>query len=102
MLHANAFPYEDFWQPMHTEKAAFDFVGLGASARTPPVQGFLARSGRSDLPWSLCNDPSMLIIAAERIPPMLVTFVREHRGVNVQFTKTFEGKEITAWRCQRI
>lgn len=102
VLHANAFPYEDFWQPMHTEKAAFDFVGLGASARTPPVQGFLARSGRSDLPWSLCNDPSMLIIAAERIPPMLVTFVREHRGVNVQFTKTFEGKEITAWRCQRI
>jgi hypothetical protein len=102
VLHANAFPYEDFWQPMRTEKAAFDFVGLGASARTPPVQGFLAKSGRSDLPWSLCNDPSMLIIAAPRIPPMLVTFVREHRGVDVQFTNAFEGKQITAWRCQRL
>jgi hypothetical protein len=102
VLHADAFPYEDFWQPLRTENAAFDFVGLGASARTPPVQDFLTKSGRSDLPWSLCNDPSMLIIARPPIPPMLETFVREHRGVNVQFTRAFEGKDFTAWRCQRI
>jgi hypothetical protein len=102
VLHADAFPYEDFWRPLHRERAAFDFVGLGASARTPPVQDFLTKTGRADLPWSLCTDPSMLIVAAPYIPPMLVTFVSEHRGVNVRFDRVFEGTDIVAWKCQRI
>lgn len=102
VLHANSFPYEDFWTPLHTEKAPFDFVGLGASARTPPVQDFLARTGRTDLPWSLCNDPTMVIITAPYMVPMLTTFVDEHHGVKVQFEESFQGKRISAWKCHRI
>jgi hypothetical protein len=102
VLHANSFPYEDFWTPLHTEKAPFDFVGLGASARTPPVQDFLARTGRTDLPWSLCTDPEMVIIAAPYLTSWLTTFVQEHRGVTVQFEETFKGKRISAWKCRRI
>ena len=102
ILHANAFPYEDFWTPLQNEKAKFEFVGLGASARTPPVQDFLARTGRMDLPWSMCNDPSMLIIATADVPPMLTEFVAEHRGVNVLFEEAFRGERILAWKCHRI
>jgi hypothetical protein len=102
VLHANSFPYEDFWTPLHTEKTPFDFVGLGASARTPPVQDFLSGTGRTDLPWSLCTDPAMVIITEPYITSWLTTFVQEHRGVAVQFDQTFKGKRITAWKCHRM
>ena len=102
VLHANSFPYEDFWTPLHTEKAPFDFVGLGASARTPPVQDFLARTGRTDLPWSLCNEPGMVIITAPYVVSMLTNFVDEHHGVKVQFEESFQGKRIFAWKCHRM
>lgn len=102
VLHADSFPYEDFWTPLHAEKAAFDFVGLGASARTPPVQDFLARTGRTDLPWSLCTDPAMVIITAPYMTPLLTAFVYEHRGVKVQFEEAFHGQRILAWKCHRM
>jgi hypothetical protein len=102
VLHADYFPYENYWTPLHNEKASFDFVGLGASARTPPVQEFLAKTGRTDLPWSLCTEPAMLIITAPQVLPMLTAFVNEHRGVRVQFEQAFKGKRILAWRCHRM
>jgi hypothetical protein len=102
VLHAHWFPYEDFWTPLHTENARFDFVGLGASTQTPPVQDFLAKTGRTDLPWSLCTEPAMLIITAPRIPPMLTAFVDEHHGVKVKFEQAFKGKRIRAWKCLRL
>lgn len=101
VLHAQAFPYEDFWTPLHNEKATFDFVGLGASARTPPVQDFLAKSNLSDLPWALCNAPTMLIVAAPYVPPMLSVFVQEHHGTAVQFDEAFHGRRFVAWKCRR-
>jgi hypothetical protein len=101
VLHANAFPYEDYWRPLHSDRASFDFVGLGASARTPPVQDFLRTTGRTDLAWSLCSDPSVLLIASEHLPPMLTTFVAEHRGVSVRFEEVFHGQRVTAWKCRR-
>lgn len=102
ILHANAFPYEDFWRPLHTEKASFDFVGLGASARTPPVQDYLMSTGHADLPWSLCTSPTMLIVARQDLPPRLARFVEEHRGVKVELEPAFEGKRIQAWKCRRL
>jgi hypothetical protein len=102
VLHAGWFPYEDFWTPLRTEKVPFDFVGLGASARTPPVQDFLSRTGRTDLPWSICTDPTMVIITAPYATPWLTAFVREHRGVEVQFEESFKGKRFSAWKCQRL
>jgi hypothetical protein len=102
ILHANAFPYEDFWRPLHSEKASFDFVGLGASARTPPVQDYLLSTGHADLPWSLCTSPAMLIVARQDLPPRLARFVEEHRGVTVELEPAFEGKRIQAWKCRRL
>lgn len=102
ILHGAAFPYEDFWTPLHIQPSAFDFVGLGASARTPPVQDYLAKTGHTDLPWSLCTNPSMLLISAGHAPPMLVKFVEEHRGAKVRFDKAFEGGRIVAWKCRRL
>lgn len=101
-LHANAFPYEDFWTPLHTEKAVFDFVGLGVSARTPPVQDFLAKSGYGDIPWSLCTDSRTAIISAGYVPPMLTTFVKEHHNATVEFVESFEGRRMLAWTCRRV
>jgi hypothetical protein len=99
VLHANAFPYEDFWRPLRTEKAPFPFVGLGVSARTPPVQEFLKRTGRTDLPLSLCTEPHSLLIARTDLPPLLTQFAIDHHDRQVRYTPVFEGKRITAWKC---
>ncbi|HYH05843.1 MAG TPA: hypothetical protein VEK11_02180 [Thermoanaerobaculia bacterium] len=99
LLHAAAFPYEDYWRPLHVEQRPFPFLGLGVSARTPPVQEFLRRSGRTDLPLALCSDPNMLIIARDNLPPMLEQFMREHHAREVRYVPAFAGKRFTAWRC---
>lgn len=99
VLHGNAFPYEDFWRPLRTEKTPFPFVGLGASARTPPVQDFLKRTGRTDLPLSLCTEPDSLLIARSDLPPLLTEFASEHHNRQVRYTQAFKGQRFTAWKC---
>jgi hypothetical protein len=101
ILHGNAFPYEDFWSPLQTKTAAFDFVGLGVSARTPPVQEFLARTGMTDLPFSLCTQSGMVFVAHPYMIPMLTTFLSEHRGMTVEFIEAYKGRRILAWRCRQ-
>jgi len=103
VLHAYHFPFEDYWLPLHPQPTPpFPFIALGASARTPPVEDFLKRTGRADLLTSLCSDPSLLLVTAPPTLPMLVTFMREHHGMNVQFTPLFTGKRTQAWRCGRV
>lgn len=99
VLHGNAFPYEDYWRPLLVEKTPFPFVALGVSARTPPVQDSLRRTGRIDLPLSLCTEPGLLIVAPAYIPQLLTTFVAEHHGTTVRFETAFEGQRFTAWKC---
>lgn len=99
VLHGNAFPYEDYWRPLLVEKTPFPFVALGVSARTPPVQDSLRRTGRIDLPLSLCTEPGLLIVAPAYIPQLLTTFVAEHHGTAVRFETAFEGQRFTAWKC---
>jgi hypothetical protein len=99
VLHGNAFPYEDYWRPLRTESTPFPFVALGVSARTPPVQDSLRRTGRTDLPLSLCTEPGLLIVAPAYIPQLLTTFVAEHHGTAVRFQLAFEGQRLTAWKC---
>lgn len=99
VLHGNAFPYEDFWRPLRTEEVPFPFVGLGASARTPPVQDFLERTGRTDLPLSLCTEPGTLLIARADLPPLLTQFATEHHHRQVRYAPVFTGQRFTAWKC---
>ncbi len=99
VLHGNTFPYEDYWRPLHVEKAPFPFVALGVSARTPPVQGSLRKNGRTDLPLSLCTEPGLVIVTYPYIGDMLTTFMAEHHQRHVRFVPAFEGKRFTAWKC---
>jgi len=102
VLHGNAFPYEDYWQPLHRGDVAFDFVGLGVSAQTPPVVEYLSRTKRTDLPWSLCSDPSMAMIARPYIRKMLENFVLEHHRTEVSLEPAFEGTRFTVWKCRPV
>lgn len=101
ILHGSAFPYQNYWQPLQPHETSFDFVALGVSARTPPVQEFLRKTQRTDLPWALCNDRRMLIVAEPYIMPLLQEFVAEHHRARVAFQPVFRGKLFTAWRCHR-
>lgn len=99
VLHGHAFPYEDFWRPLRTEKTPFPFIALGVSARTPPVQDFLKRTGRTDLPLSLCTEPRSLLIARHDILGLLTQFAADHHHRQVRYSPVFEGKRFTAWKC---
>jgi hypothetical protein len=99
VLHGSAFPYEDYWRPLHVETTPFPFIALGVSARTPPVQDSLRRFGRTDLPLSLCREPGLIIVAPPYIPTLLTTFLAEHHGMQVRFDPTFTGQHLTAWKC---
>jgi hypothetical protein len=101
VLHGDAFPYEDYWRPLRVEKTPFPFIGLGVSARTPPVQDSLRRTGRTDLPLSLCSEPGLVLVARESLPPLLVPFLARHHGLTVRFEPYFRGQRFTAWRCVR-
>jgi hypothetical protein len=101
VLHGHAFPYEDYWRPLQVERVPFPFVALGVSARTPPVQDSLRRTGRTDLPLSLCTQPGLVIVAPAYITGMLKTFMAEHHKFDVRFDPAFEGEYFTAWKCTR-
>ncbi len=101
IIHGNAFPYEDYWRPLHTTQPPFPFIGLGMTDQTPPVQDALREMASVDVAWSLCSEPGLILIAWDPIPPMLSRYVLEHRGAAVRFEPVFRGKCETAWRCRR-
>jgi hypothetical protein len=101
IIHGNAFPYEDYWQPLHPAPPPFAFIALGLTDQTPPVQDALRETASVDVAWSLCSDPRLILIAWDPIPPMLSRYVLEHRGAAVRFEPVFRGKCLTAWRCRR-
>jgi hypothetical protein len=101
IIHGNAFPYEDYWRPLHPAPPPFAFIGLGLTDQTPPVQDALRKMASVDVAWSLCSDPGLVLIAWDPIPPMLSRYVLEHRGATVRFEPVFRGEGVNAWRCRR-
>jgi len=101
ILHGGAFPFEDYWRPLHDENNSFPFVALGVSGRTPMVQESLRRTGRTDLPLSLCSEAGLVIVGNSDITMLLTRFVQEHHHLNVRFVPAFTGPRFTAWRCER-
>jgi len=101
IIHGNAFPYEDYWRPLHPAPPPFAFIGLGMTDQTPPVQDALRETASIDVAWSLCSDPSLILIAWDSIPPMLSRYVLEHRGAAVRFEPVFRGECMISWRCRR-
>ena len=90
ILHGGAFPYEDYWQPLRPTAPPFPFVSLASGAT------------RSDpgLPWRLCTDPGLVLVAYPHIPARLARYVAEHRGVEVRFERVYASERINAWRCR--
>jgi len=101
VFHANAFPYEDYWRPLHARRDAPAFLPLGVYAQSPPVQQFLRRKGWTDLPRALCTEPSLQLVTFPQFPPMLETAVREHQHAAVRYEPVFQGERVTAWKCRR-
>jgi hypothetical protein len=101
IIHGNAFPYEDYWQPLHPTPPPFPFIGLGAADQTPPVQDALRSMAGTDVAWSLCSDPRLILIAWQPIPPMLSRYVFEHHNTMVRFEPLLRREEMSAWRCRR-
>jgi hypothetical protein len=99
IIHGNAFPFEDYWRPLHTSPALFPFIALGSSQRTPLLQDALRRGASTDVAWSLCSDPTLLLVAWDVLPPRLEQSVREHHGVSVRFVPLFRSERVSAWRC---
>jgi len=101
IIHGNAFSYEDYWRPLHPAPPPFAFIGLGLTDQTPPVQDALRATASIDVAWSLCSDPTLVLVAWEPIPPMLSQYVLEHRGVAVHFEPLLRREHVSAWRCHR-
>jgi hypothetical protein len=102
VLHADAFPLEDWWRPLQVAKPPFPFVPLGVSARTPPVQDFLRRTGRLDLPLALCSEPGLVVVSGSYLPVLLTRFVKEHHGIDVTFEALLGTERFTVWECRRL
>jgi hypothetical protein len=90
VLHGGAFPYEDYWQPLRPTAPPFPLVMLGSNAT----------HADPDLPWRLCTDPSLVLIAYPHVPPRLVRYVAEHRHAVVRFERVYASGRINAWRCR--
>jgi hypothetical protein len=99
VIHGSAFPFEDYWRPLHPNPPPFPFVALGNSQRTPLLQDALRRGASTDVAWSLCSDPKLLLVAWDALPPRLEQSVREHHGVSVRFVPLLRSERVSAWRC---
>lgn len=102
VLHASAFPYERYWRPLSAVPSRFALLPLGATALTPHVQAFLDRQKISDLPWALCTQPGLVLVAYPHVPPLLEESVAGRRDVRVVFEPLHEGAQFTTWQCRRV
>lgn len=100
VLQGAAFPFEAYWRPLRKNPFPFAFVALGVSAQTPPVQQFLAHTGRLDLPLALCREPTLRLVTRKERLPFLSKFLLEHHGLNATFVVAFRGRTFKAFSCR--
>lgn len=99
VIHAGEFPYESIWRPFHQEKRRFNFLPLGTAQQTPLTQDFLRKTGRLNLPLSICSEPGMVLVASPSFLPVISEFVREHDGRQVEFELALTTATFFGWRC---
>ncbi|MEQ1908686.1 MAG: hypothetical protein ABMA15_07675 [Vicinamibacterales bacterium] len=98
VLHADAFPSEHWWRPFHTPPVTLAAIQLGQYQHNPLIDDYLSRSGRQPLLRAICTDRSILVVSEEgRLQPA-TTFIREHYGIEVEWTEVFAGS-FRVWRC---
>jgi len=100
VIHADALRWEYVWRPFRPSHFPRPFLGIGASAQTPPVQAALIREGRGGLVSAMCSSDRVVLLARPWLPPALIIFMKEHYGRDIAFDALFEGRTFTAWQCR--
>ncbi|MBM3817900.1 MAG: hypothetical protein FJW14_02610 [Acidimicrobiia bacterium] len=99
VLHGDAFPMEHWWRPFHEPPVRFSMIRLGGNNGNPRLRHFLNRTGRSRLLVSVCDDPSIFVVAEAGTIEMVPQYMLEHADRRVTVEPVFEGS-FTAWRCR--
>lgn len=99
VLHAGNFPYQSIWRPFHQEERRFSFLPLGTAQQTPPTQDFLRKTGRLNLPLSICSEPGIVLVTSPSFLPVISKFVLEHNGRQVEFELALTTNTFFGWRC---
>ena len=99
VLHGDAFPMEHWWRPFHQPPELFAMIRLGGNHGNPRLRYFLERTGHSRLLVSICDDPSIFVVAEAGTSEMVPRYMAEHAGRSVTVEPVFEGS-FTAWRCR--
>jgi hypothetical protein len=66
--------------------------------QSPRVQHFLTSTGHSPLLRSICDDPSILVVADSSELDVPTRYLREHDHLDVTWTEVFDGS-FRVWRC---
>ncbi len=99
VLHGDAFPMEHWWRPFHEPPVRFPMIRLGGNNGNPRQREFLKTTGRSRLLVSICEDPSIFVVAEAGTIEMVPVYMAEHAGRSVAVEPVFEAS-FTAWRCR--
>ena len=83
IVQGAAFLYEGYWRPFH-EPPPLALLGLGASAATPPVEGYLRDAGLYPPLVALCASPNLLLVAQPVFLPAAQQFLSEHDAIEAQ------------------
>jgi hypothetical protein len=91
-----------YWQPFHLQEPPFRSVYLSWANTWPVVRDYLRATGRTDLPYALCTDPTLRWIGHSRAVPALERYVYEHHGARVEYVVDPEFSEWAVYKCQGL
>jgi hypothetical protein len=100
IIAGSSLRWEYVWRPFRRADLGVPFIGIGASAQTPPIQQALRRYRLTDLVQGLCSHDRWLLILHPTLTPLVSTFMAEHHGQRVRVEPVVEGRILTAWRCR--
>jgi hypothetical protein len=102
------FPYETWVRPFRPTAPMFRrFVHLNAPSITPLLKSFYAEWGTSDAGWSMCHVPGVLRVDAGLgyagpHRQMLMTYMLEHHGEDVEIAPVFAGEALSLYACRVV
>jgi hypothetical protein len=99
VTHGDTFPAEHWWRPFHRPPVSLPTIPLARNSnQSPQLREFLATTGRSSFPFSICDDPSMLVVGNPEGLEVLSTNLRVRTGRVVEWEPVYEAS-FRAYRC---
>jgi hypothetical protein len=77
-------------------------VPLSIELRTPHVYGTMERFGIQDLYYALIAMPNVYLISNDGLNRLYAEYMREKYGVDVVFSKRFEGRTFTVYKPRLV